>query len=157
MGFGGYFEEFEVGAVLRHTPGRTLSETDEAFFCTLTMNHSPLESQSQQGQTAPQGRMPVSGPLVLATALGMSAQQLNGRSIASLGYDEIRHVAPVFQGDTIYAETLVLDARELGSRPDRGVIHMETHVRNQRGETVLTFRRQMLVPKRNHAAEGRTA
>jgi acyl dehydratase len=87
----------------------------------------------------------------------MSVGDVSGKCIANLEYEQIRHEAPVFHGDTIYAETTVLDKRESESKPDRGIVRVETRVRNQRGETVLTFRRRVLVPKKGFAVEDQMA
>ena len=83
----------------------------------------------------------------------MSVADVSGRCIANLEYENIKHLAPTFHGDTIYAETEVLDKRESQSKPDRGVVYVETRARNQRGEIVLTLRRRVLVPKRNDGRE----
>jgi len=155
MSFGRYFEEFRVGAVYKHWPGRTLSEADDSFFSILTMNHNPFHIDAGHAGRTRQAQRVVAGPLVFATAVGMSVPDVSGQCGASLGYDEIKHAAPVFHGDTIYAETEILDLRESQSKPDQGVVQVETKVRNQRGELVLRFRRQVLVPRREHAAEAR--
>jgi len=153
MGFFQYFEDFQKGATYRHRPGRTLTESDDSFFSLLTMNHNPLCIDRGLGPQGPQVQHPVAGPLVFSTAVGLSVPDFKGASIASLGYDEIRQLAPVFHGDTIFAETTVLELKELQSRPDRGIVQVETTVRNQRDEVVLTFRRQVLVPRKGRTAE----
>lgn len=155
--FGRYYEEFAVGDVYRHWPGRTLTESDDVLFCMLTMNHNPLHIDAHYAARTQHGRPLVVGLLVFSTAVGMSVADVSGKCIANLEYEAIRHEGPVFHGDTIYAETTVLDKRESESKPDRGVVRVETRVRNQRGETVLTFRRRVLVPKTGHAVEDRMA
>ncbi len=153
MGFGGYFEEFEVGAVYRHWPGRTISEMDDTLFCMLTMNHNPLHIDAHYSAKTQHGQCLVAGPLVFSLAVGMSVPDVSGKCIANLEYEAVCHEGPVFHGDTIYAETTVLEKRESRSKTDRGVVSVETRVRNQRGERVLSFRRTVLVPKRGFAVE----
>jgi len=155
--FGRYFEQFTVGDVYSHWPGRTITEADDTFFCMLTMNHNPLHIDAHYAEATQHGQRVVVGLLVFSTAVGMSVRDVSGKCIANLEYEEIRHHAPVFHGDTIYAETTVLEKRDSESKPDRGVVRVETRVTNQRGETVLTFRRRVLVPKTGHAAEDRLA
>ncbi len=155
MGFGKYFEEFDVGAVYKHWPGRTISEMDDTLFCMLTMNHNPLHIDAHYAQHSQHGQRLVAGPLVFSIAVGMSVPDISGKCIANLEYETIRHDGPVFHGDTIYAETSVLEKRASRSKPDRGIVRVETRVRNQHGALVLTFRRSVLVPKRGFAVEDR--
>jgi acyl dehydratase len=155
--FGRYFEEFTVGDLYPHWPGRTITEADDTLFCMLTMNHNPLHIDAHYAAATQHGQRVVVGLLVFSTAVGMSVPDVSGKCIANLEYEEIRHVAPVFHGDTIYAETRVLETRASESKPDRGIVGVETLVRNQRGETVLTFRRRVLVPRRGAAVEDRLA
>ena len=154
MHFGRYLEEFEVGDVYKHWPGRTITESDDMLFCMLTMNHHPLHIDANYGASTQFGRNVVVGNLVVDIALGMSVRDVSGKAIANLGFDKIEFLAPTFHGDTIYAETTVLDVRESESKPDRGVVTVETKATNQRGETVMRFRRSVLVPRRP-AGEGK--
>lgn len=153
MGFGRYYEEFTVGDVYKHWPGRTITEMDDTLFCMLTMNHNPLHIDARYAEHTEHGQRLVVGPLVFSLAVGMSVPDVSGKCIANLEYEEIRHEAPVFHGDTIYAETTVLEKRESRTKPDRGIVRVETRVQNQRGEKVLTFRRSVLVPKKGFAVE----
>jgi len=148
MHFGRYLEEFEVGDVYKHWPGRTITESDDMLFCMLTMNHHPLHIDANYGAGTQFGRNVVVGNLVVDIALGMSVRDVSGKAIANLGYEKIEFLAPTFHGDTFYAETTVLDVRESESKPDRGVVTVETKATNQRGETVMRFRRSVLVPRR---------
>ena len=148
MHFRRYLEEFEVGDVYKHWPGRTITESDDMLFCMLTMNHHPLHIDANYGAGTQFGRNVVVGNLVVDIALGMSVRDVSGKAIANLGYEKIEFLAPTFHGDTIYAETTVLDVRESESKPDRGVVTVETKATNQRGETVMRFRRSVLVPRR---------
>src|SRR5688572_11935318 len=151
MSFGRYFEEFEVGQCFKHWPGRTISEADNTWFSLLTMNQHPLHIDGAYAAATQHGQRLVVGPLVFSIVVGMSVADISGRAIANLEYEQIRHVLPVFHGDTIYAESQILEKRESRTKPDRGVVHVETRGFNQRGETVLTLRRRVLVPKRDGA------
>jgi acyl dehydratase len=148
MAFGQYFEDFEVGQVFRHWPGRTISEADDTWFSLLTMNQNPLHIDAHYASQTQHGQRLVVGTLVFSIAVGMSVADVSGRAIANLEYNEIKHTAPVFHGDTIYAESKILDKRESRSKEDRGIVHVETRAFNQRGETVLTYKRRVLIPKR---------
>jgi acyl dehydratase len=152
--FGRYFEDFEPGDVYKHWPGKTITEYDDHLFCLLTMNHHPLHIDANYAETRTQfKRNVVVGNLVYSLALGMSVADVSGKAIANLEVESLKHENPTFHGDTIYAETTVLDKRESASKPDRGVVTVETRALNQRGEQVCVFRRRVLVPKRG-AAEG---
>ena len=146
MAFGRYFEEFAVGERFRHWPGRTISEADDTWFSLLTMNQNPLHIDAHYAAQTQHGQRLVVGTLVFSIAVGLSVADVSGRAIANLEYEHIKHVAPVFHGDTIYAESQILDKTPSKSRPDRGVVYVETRAFNQRGETVLTFRRRVLIP-----------
>jgi acyl dehydratase len=152
MQFGRYYEEFEVGAVYRHWPGKTVTEYDDHLFCLLTMNHHPLHIDAHYAATNTQfQRNVVVGNYIYSLLLGMSVPDVSGKAIANLEVESLRHVAPTFHGDTIYGETTVLDKRESGSKPDRGVVSVETRGYNQDGTLVCVFRRKVMVPKREYA------
>ena len=152
MQFGRLFEEFEVGAVYRHWPGKTVTESDDHLFCLITMNHHPLHLDAHYAQTATQfGRNVVVGNLIYSLLLGMSVADVSGKAIANLEVESLRHVAPTFHGDTIYGETTVLEKKESGSKPDRGVVTVETRGYKQDGTLVCVFRRRVMVPKREYA------
>jgi len=150
--FGRYFEDFEPGDVYKHWPGKTITEYDDHLFCMITMNHHPLHTDAWFAETQTQfGRNVVVGNLVYSLVLGMSVPDVSGVAIANLEVEELKHKMPTFHGDTIYAETTVLDKKESGSKPDRGVVAVETRGFNQRGEEVCYFRRKVMVPKREAA------
>ncbi len=154
MQFGRYFEEFEVGAVYRHWPGKTVTESDDHLFCLITMNHHPLHLDAHYAQTSTEfGRNVVVGNLIYSLLLGMSVADVSGRAIANLEVESLRHVAPTFHGDTIYGETTVLAVKESQSRPDRGVVTVETRGYKQDGTMVCVFRRRVMVPKREYAGD----
>jgi acyl dehydratase len=158
MGYGRYYEEFTVGEILKHWPGRTISEADCTWFALLTMNQHPLHSDAHYAATHTQyGQRVVLGPLVFSIGIGMTVADVSGKAIANLEIEKIVHEAPTFIGDTLYSESTVLAKRE-SSRGDRGTMSVETRVLNQRGEQVMTFRRTALLPKKNHETlgEGRT-
>ena len=146
--FGRYFEEFNVGDVYKHWPGRTITEMDDILFCMLTMNHHPLHIDAEYAKNSQYGRNVVVGNLVVDIATGQSVPDVSGKAIANLGFEKIEFLAPTFHGDTIYSESEVLDKQESTSRPDRCVVTVETRAVNQRGETVMRFKRSVLVPKR---------
>lgn len=150
MQFGRTYEEFEVGAVYRHWPGKTVTEYDDHLFCLLTMNHHPLHLDANYATTTQQGRNVVVGNYVYSLLLGMSVADVSGKAIANLEVESLKHVAPTFHGDTIYGETTVLSKRESASKDDRGIVKVETHGYNQDGTLVCTFRRSVLVPKQSY-------
>ena len=150
MQFGRCYEEFEVGALYKHWPGRTITEYDDTLFCMLTMNHNPLHIDANYAENTQHKQRLVAGPLIFSIALGMSVGDVSGKAIANLEFEYVKHLAPTFNGDTIYAETTVLDKKLSTSKSDRGIVTVETLTYNQRGETVLSFKRRVLVPTREH-------
>ncbi|MGH9292565.1 MAG: MaoC family dehydratase [Acidimicrobiales bacterium] len=154
--FGRALEDFVVGDVYRHWPGKTITEYDDHLFCMITMNHHPLHTNEWFAERdAPQGRNVVVGNLVYSLVLGMSVPDVSGSAIANLEIESLRHVNPTFHGDTIYAETKVLSVTGSRSKPDRGVVEVETKGFNQRGEEVVSFRRKLLVWKQVNLPERR--
>ena len=152
--FGRYYEDFQIGEVIEHWPGRTITETDNLYFSLLTMNQHPLHIDAAYASGTEFGQRVVVGPLVFSVVVGMSVADISGRAIANLSYELVEHNRPTFHGDTLYAETTVLDKRESRNKADRGIVSVETRGRNQNGETVLTFRRNVLVPKRGGLGAG---
>ena len=148
MQFGRYFEEFEVGATYKHWPGKTVTEYDDHLFCLITMNHHPLHLDSHYAEGTQQRRNVVVGNYVYSLLLGMSVADVSGKAIANLEVESLRHVRPVFHGDTIYGESTVLDKKESSSKNDRGVVQVETIGYNQDGVVVCIYRRKVMVPKR---------
>src|SRR5579862_4444391 len=122
MGFGRCYEDFEIGDLYKHWPGRTITEHDDTLFCMLTMNHNPLHIDANYAETNQYKRPLVSGPLIMSIAVGMSVPDVSGKAIANLEYEQIKHHAPTFHGDTIYAETSVLAKTPSASKPDRGIV-----------------------------------
>ena len=146
--FGGWFDDFEPGQVFKHWPGKTVTEMDNHLFSLITMNHNPLHLDENVMSGHTHGRILVNGVYVMGLAVGMSVRDTSGKAIANLEYERVTHDGPVFHGDTIYAESEVLEVTPSQSRPDRGVVHIETRAHNQNGNRVLTLRRRFLVRKR---------
>ncbi|HEX5815439.1 MAG TPA: MaoC family dehydratase [Methylomirabilota bacterium] len=157
MPYGRWLEEFTVGEVIRHWPGRTITEADCTWFALLTMNQHPVHSDAHYAATHTQhGQRLVLGPLVFSIGIGMTVADVSGKAIANLEIERITHEAPTFIGDTLYSESTVLAVRE-SRQGDRGTVTVETRVTNQRGERVMTFRRTALVPRKTHATLGEHA
>jgi acyl dehydratase len=149
--FGRYYEEFEIGAVYKHWPGKTVTEYDDHLFCLLTMNHHPLHLDSHYAEeTTDFGRNVVVGNYIYSLLLGMSVPDVSGKAIANLEVESLKHVKPTFHGDTIYGETEVLDKTPSKSKDDRGIVAVETRGYNQDGTVVCVFRRKVMVPKRSY-------
>jgi len=147
--FGRNFEDFQKGETISHWPGKTITESDNNLFSLITMNHHPLHIDLEFANSAQHGQILVVGTLVFSLAVGLSVRDISGKAIANLEYEKVSHDAPVFIGDTLYAETEVLNKRESRTKPDRGIIYVETRIFNQKNEKVLTFRRRVLIPKKN--------
>ena len=146
---GQYFEEFEVGSEIYHSLSKTIFESDNNFFSLLTMNHHPVHTNIDYAAQNQHGKILVVGTLVFSLAVGITVPDISGKAIANLGYEEIKHLNPVFVNDTIYVRTRVLEKRESKSKPDRGIIYVESIASNQHGVDVLSFRRHVLVKKNN--------
>jgi acyl dehydratase len=147
--YGRYLEDFEVGAVYKHWPAKTITEADDHMFCLLTMNHHPLHINDVYAAQSQQGKNVVVGPLVYSIMLGMSVGDVSGKAIANLATDELSHPAPVFHGDTLFVESEVLEVRPSASKLDRGIVRVKTDAYKQDGTLVATFKRSVLVPRRN--------
>ena len=151
--FGRHFEDFKVGDVYEHRPGRTISEADNTWFTLLTMNQHPLHFDAAYAAKTEFGRPLVNSCLTLAMVTGMSVSDLSQKAVANLGWDKVRLTAPVFAGDTIYAESEVLEVRESKSRPTQGVVTVRTTGKKSDGTVIMTFERTILVPRRGHAVD----
>ena len=151
--YGRYLEDFKVGDVYEHRPGRTLSEADNTWFTLLTMNKHPLHFDAEYAAKSEFGRPLVNSALTLAIVAGMSVSDVSQKTIANLGWDKIRLTAPVFVGDTIYAESEVLSLRESKSRPTQGIVTVKTTGKKADGTVFMTYERTMLIPKRGHAVD----
>lgn len=151
--FGRFYEDFSVGETYEHRPGRTITQTDNTWFTLLTMNTHPLHFDAEYGKASEFGRCIVSSPLTVALMVGMSVTDVSQKAIANLGWREIRMTAPLFAGDTLYAESEVLEKRESQSRPAAGIVTVRTKGLNQDGVVVCTFERTILISKRGQGVE----
>jgi acyl dehydratase len=151
MTFGRYYDEFQVGATYRHWPGRTITDYDNTSFALLSMNQNPLFIDDHYAGRQSVGRRPVIDTLVFSLAVGMSVADTSGKTIANLGYESVVFERALFPGDSLYAESEVLDMRESKSKPDRGIVAIETRGFNQDRERVIVLRRAFLAPKRGAA------
>lgn len=146
--YGRYYEEFEVGDVYKHWPSKTITEAQDQLFCDITMNHHPLHSDRWYAEEETHFKQNVVvGNFVYSLVLGMSVADVSGKAIANLEIESLKHSKPTFHGDTVRAETTVLDKVET-SDGKRGIVTVETRGVNQRGEEVCYFRRKVMVPKR---------
>jgi acyl dehydratase len=147
--FGRYFEDFQVGEVYQHRPGRTITQYDNISFTLLTMNTHPLHFDEEYAKHSEFGRCIVCSPLTVALMVGMSVTDVSQKAIANLGWTDIKLTHPLFAGDTLYAESEVLDKRASKSRPSAGVVTVRTVGLNQARVKVCEFNRTMLIMKRS--------
>ncbi|HLW07173.1 MAG TPA: MaoC family dehydratase [Marinilabiliaceae bacterium] len=146
--FGRFLEDFQPNSIIKHWPGKTITESDNNLFSLLTMNHHPIHLDQNFAQSSQHGKILVVGTLVFSLAVGLTVRDISGRAIANLNYSEILHLNPVHIGDTLYAQTEVLSVRESKSKPDRGVVKVRTTAINQNNLPVLSFVREVLIPKK---------
>lgn len=151
--FGLYYEEFTVGNVYKHWPGKTIFESDNNLFTLITMNPHPVHFDTEYCKGHQYGKILVVGTLVFSLVASMTVSEISGKAIANLEYEFVKHEGPVFIGDTLYSETEILDKRESASKPDRGIVYVETRGINQNGEIVLRFRRKVLIKKKTNENE----
>ena len=151
--FGRYLEDFTVGDVYEHRPGRSITETDNTWFTLLTMNQNPLHFDKEYAAKSEFGKPLVNSCLTLSIVVGMSVSDLSQKAIANLGWDKIQLTAPVFVGDTIYAESEVLAVRDSKSRPNRGIVTVRTTGKKADGTVFMTYERTMMIPKRGHGVD----
>lgn len=144
-----YFEDFEVGSEIHHAVSKTIFESDNNIFSLMTMNHHPVHTNIDYASKNQHGRILVVGTLVFSLAVGITVPDISGKAIANLGYEDIRHLSPVFINDTIYVRTKILDKRESKTKSDRGIVYVESIAYNQNNIDVLSFRRHVLVKKYN--------
>lgn len=143
---GRLYHDFEVGAVYRHWPGRTISEADNSWFTLLTMNTHPLHFDAHYAADTTFGRPLVNSCLTLSIVVGMSVRDISQAAIANLGFDRVELPHPVFNGDTLYAHSTVTAKRLSRSDPSRGIVSVRTVGTNQDGDEVLRLERAVLVP-----------
>ena len=148
---GRYFEDFTVGDVYQHPLGRTVTTTDNIWFTLLTQNSAPIHFDHHYASQTEFGQPLVDSTFTLALVTGQSVTDVSQNVFANLGWDEIRLPAPVFEGDTIYSQSEVLETRESRSRPQVGIVTVRTLGYNQRGEVVISFKRTAMIYKREYA------
>ncbi|MEJ2866289.1 MaoC family dehydratase [Actinomycetospora sp. OC33-EN08] len=148
---GRFLEDFEVGDVYQHPLGRTINEADNTWFTLLTMNTNQAHFNAQVGASSEFGRMLVASPLTIAIAMGQSVTDTTQNAFANLGLDDLKLTAPVFVGDTIWSESIVLEKRESKSRPHAGIVTIRTRTLNQDAIEVLSFERTFYVHRRDSA------
>jgi acyl dehydratase len=151
--FGRHFEDFTVGDVYEHRPGRTISEADNVWFTLLTMNKHPLHFDHAYAAKSEFKQPLVNSCLTLSMVVGMSVSDVSQKAIGNLGWNDIKLTAPVFVGDTIYAESEVISKRESASRPGLGIVTVRTLGTKADGTQFMSFERTVLVPKRGHALD----
>ena len=151
--FGRYYEDFNVGDIYEHRPGRTITETDNTWFTLLTMNTHPMHFDKEYAKASEFGKVIVCSPLTVALMVGMSVTDVSQKAVANLGWTDIRMTHPLFVGDTLTAESEVLEKRESKSRPSAGIVTCRTDGFNQDGKKVCTFNRTILIARRGHSVE----
>lgn len=145
-----YFEDFIVGDEIKHSLSKTIFESDNNFFSLLTMNHHPVHTNVDYAFQNQHGKILVVGTLVFSLAVGMTVPDISGKAVANLGYENVKHLNPVFVNDTLYVRSRILDKRESKTKVDRGIIYVESIAYNQNGTDVLSFRRNVLVKKKSY-------
>jgi itaconyl-CoA hydratase len=148
--YGGDYEDFEPGMIIKHWPGRTLSEADNTWLTLLTMNKHPLHFDQVYGASTKYGRILVNSSITLALVSGMTVQALSARAVANLGWEAIHLKEPLFVGDTLYANSKILAKRPSKSQPNNGIITVETRGLKSTGETVIVFQRSFMVRRRDY-------
>ncbi len=152
---GKYFEDLEVGMKMRHKNGRTVTEMDNVMFSMLTMNPQPLHSNEDFASRTPFGQRIVNGIFTLGLVTGLTVAELTeGTILANLGYDNVRHPNPLFHGETVYAETEVLEKRESKSRPNVGIVRLKHWGKKPDGTVVVEFERTVMFYKRHAGGDG---
>ena len=145
--FGNYYEDFVVGNKIEHSLTKTIFESDNNLFSLLTMNHHPVHLNLDYAEKRQHGKILVVGTLVFSLVVGITVADISGKAIANLEYEAIKHLHPVHINDTLYVRTTILDKWET-SKPDRGIVYVETIAKNQANEDVLSFKRKVLISKK---------
>ena len=147
---GRYYEDFSIGDIYKHWPGRTISETDNTWFTLLTMNKHPVHFDHHFAKKQMFGKPLVNSALTLSIVLGMSVADTSQNTIANLGWESIKLPKPVFIGDTIYAESEILEKRESKSRPDTGIVSFATRAYNQNNDLIMSYTRTILAKRQGY-------
>lgn len=146
--YGNYYESFTKGEIVEHALSKTIFESDNNLFSLLTMNHHPVHLNLDYVKNHQHKQILVVGTLVFSLVVGMTVPDISGKAVANLEYESIKHLAPVFINDTIYAKTTIID-KWLTSNKNRGIVYVETIGYNQKGESVISFKRKVLIPSNN--------
>ena len=154
--FGRYFEDFEIGDIYEHRPGRTITQSDNTWFTLLTMNTHPLHFDEEYGKATEFGKTLVNSTFTVAVMVGMSVSDVSQKAIANLGWTDIVLPNPLFVGDTLYAESEVLEKRLSESRENCGIVTVKTTGTNQDGVIVATYKRSALIPTTGNAVDDKT-
>ena len=154
--FGRHYEEFKIGDIYEHRPGRTVTETENTWFTLLTMNTHPMHFDETYAAQSEFGRTIVCSPLTVAIMVGQSVTDVSQKALANLGWTNIRMTAPVYAGDTLTSESEVMAKRESKSRPDAGIVTVVTRGFKQDGTLVCDFERTILVARVGHPIEDKT-
>jgi itaconyl-CoA hydratase len=148
-----YFEDFVAGTIFEHRPGRTITDVDNIWSTLLTMNTQQVHFDAAYAAKTEWKKLLVDSTFTLAVITGMSVRTVSAKVVANLGWDKVKATHPVFAGDTLYAESMVLAKRESASRPTQGIVTVQTRGINQDDKVVMTFERTMLIYKRGHSPE----
>ena len=151
--FGRYFEDFEIGHIYEHRPGRTITQSDNTWFTLLTMNTHPLHFDEEYGKVTEFGKTLVNSTFTVAVMVGMSVSDVSQKAIANLGWTDIVLPHPLFVGDTLYAESEVLEKRLSESRENCGIVTVKTTGTNQDGVVVASYKRSALIPTTGNAVD----
>lgn len=151
--YGLHYEEFVVGDVFEHRPGRTVTELDNIWQSLMNMNHHPAHIDAVYAQRTEFEKLLVNSSITLSIVSGMTVATMSARAIANLGWDQIRLPNPVYVGDTLYAESEVVAKRASRSRPGQGIVTINVIGRKQGGIPVITYLRTFLVPKKGHSQD----
>ena len=154
--FGRYFEDFEIGHIYEHRPGRTITQSDNTWFTLLTMNTHPLHFDEEYGKATEFGKTLVNSTFTVAVMVGMSVSDVSQKAIANLGWTDIVLPHPLFVGDTLYAESEVLEKRLSESRENCGIVTVKTTGTNQDGVVVASYKRSALIPTTGNAVDDKT-
>ena len=154
--FGRYFEDFEIGHIYEHRPGRTITQSDNTWFTLLTMNTHPLHFDEEYGRATEFGNTLVNSTFTVAVMVGMSVSDVSQKAIANLGWTDIVLPHPLFVGDTLYAESEVLEKRLSESRENCGIVTVQTTGTNQDGVVVASYKRSALIPTTGNAVDDKT-
>lgn len=145
---GNFYEDFEIGDEVRHVLSKTIFESDNNMFCLLTMNHHPVHINETYAEKQQHRKILVVGTYVFSLVVGLTVTDISGRAIANLDYENVKHLAPTFIGDTIYAKSIILNKRPSTKKSDRGIVYVETIGYNQNGVDVISFKRNVLIQRR---------